>query len=146
MTIRKGVKADFQEVFPLFEGFGHLQPVGIRERFEFVINHADHCIFVAELDQKLVGYAWVQRYGPRLRSGEESARLHDLFTLPTHRQQGIGKALLEATKNWCKVGGVHYLEWQSSKQAIAFYEKLGLKGDPYPQPEYPFFEIDFRTL
>jgi hypothetical protein len=32
--------------------------------------------------------------------------------------------------------------WQASPKAVVFYERLGFKGDPCPQPKYPFFEIE----
>lgn len=145
VEIRQATTADFLRILPLLEGFGRLEPDGAQERFESIVQLPDRAVFVAEIEDGLVGYAFVQGYGPRLRSGEESARLHDLFTLPEYRNRGIARALLEAVKNWCRARGSRYLEWQSSKYAVAFYESLGLKGDPCPQPEYPFFEIDFAA-
>lgn len=145
MRIRRAVPSDWEQIAVLLRGFGRLNEAGARERFERTCAHPDHCILVAGVDQQLAGYAWAQGYGPRLRSGEESARLHDLFTLPEQRGGGIGKALFEAVKDWAQERGSRYLEWQSSENAIPFYERLGLKGEPCPQPEYPSFEIDFQA-
>src|SRR5207248_11475500 len=92
---------------------------------------------------RLVGYGWAQDYGPHLRSGASTARLHDLFAVPDCRRRGIGAALFTAIKTWAMGKGVRYLQWQASLSAVPFYERLGYAGDPCPQPDYPFFEIEF---
>jgi hypothetical protein len=84
----------------------------------------DHYIPVAILNNKVLGYVWVQDYGPHIRLGHRKARLNDL---------------------WCEKRNVKWLEWQSSESALAFYEKLGFKGERCPDPEHPFFEIEYET-
>ena len=143
MHIREAELSDWEGILPLLRGFGRLEEDGAEGRFQRILNHPDFILVVAEESEVLVGYALAQGYGPRLRSGEESVRLHDLFTLAEYRKHGVGRALLEEVKTWVQQRGARYLEWQSSKAAIPFYEKLGHQGDPCPQPEYPFFEIDF---
>ena len=51
-----------------------------------------------------------------------------------------------AIKTWAERKGVRYLEWQASLSAVPFYERLGYTGDPCPQPDYPFFEIEFAVV
>jgi GNAT superfamily N-acetyltransferase len=104
----------------------------------------DHFIPVAVVGEKLVGYAWVHDYGPHVRTGHSTARFNDLIVDPAWRKQGVGRHLFEAVKQWCAARGVRWMQWQASPRAVAFYERLGLKGDPCPDPEYPFFEIDFQ--
>jgi len=42
---------------------------------------------------------------------------------------------------------VRHLEWQAHQnRAAMFYERLGYRGDPCPQPEYPTFQVDFETV
>lgn len=39
---------------------------------------------------------------------------------------------------------VRWLEWQGHhERAAPFYERLGYRGQPCPQPDYPTFEIEF---
>jgi GNAT superfamily N-acetyltransferase len=139
--IRKAQISDFPALVSLFASPEH---DGLEDRFRSVISSCDHVLVVAELESSIVGYAMAQGYGPRLRSGEETVRLHDLMVSSEHRRRGVGQALFAVVKDWVNARGARYLEWQSSAAGIAFYESLGLKGDPCPQPEYPFFEIDFQ--
>jgi hypothetical protein len=44
---------------------------------------------------------------------------------------------------WVSVRGIRWLQWQASPQAVGFYERLGLKADTRPQPEYPYFKLFF---
>jgi GNAT superfamily N-acetyltransferase len=95
---------------------------------------------------ELVGYAAVQDYGPTLRGGDDHrmARLHDLYVVPHRRRAGVGRALMAAVFDWAGPR-VRYLEWQAHRdRAAPFYERLGYRGDPCPQPEYPTFEVDLR--
>jgi GNAT superfamily N-acetyltransferase len=78
-----------------------------------------------------------------LRLGEATARLNDLFVLPEYRKQGIAKELLESFIAWAKTNNVKYLQWQANKTSTAFYEPLGYVSIPDPDPEHPFFEIEF---
>jgi GNAT superfamily N-acetyltransferase len=123
---------------------GHLdsEPAA-KSRFEQLLQHPDQYLPVALLDTTIVGYAWVQNYGAHLRSGSSTARLHDLFVLSNYRKLSIGTILFQSVKTWAAQSKIRYLEWQASQAALGFYERLGYQGDPCPQPDYPFFEIDF---
>lgn len=112
-------------------------------RVSQLIEANDHHIAIALFHSKLVGYAWVQDYGPHLRTGFKTARFHDLIVDENMRMKGIGRKLFESIRDWSQARGVRWLQWQASPKAVVFYERLGLKGDLCPQPEYPFFEIEF---
>jgi GNAT superfamily N-acetyltransferase len=144
--IRPGMPEDWSAILPLLEGVEG-QELGqndaARRRFDHIVQSHDHSLPVAIAGDRLVAYGWVRDYGPHLRSGARTARLHDVFVDPDHRRRGIGAALLMAIKTWAGDKGVRYLEWQASLSAVPFYERLGYTGDPCPQPSYPFFEIEF---
>lgn len=106
----------------------------------------DHYIPVALADNKVLGYAWVHDYVPHIRAGFRTARLNDLFVKEGHRREEIGRQLFLAVRGWCESRNIKWLQWQSSQEAIPFYESLGLKGDPCPDPGHPFFEIEFSTM
>jgi GNAT superfamily N-acetyltransferase len=145
LIVRPGKLEDFVALVPLMKGFATTRESGLLGRFERVLSSPDLVLVVAELEEVIVGYAMAQGYGARLRSGEESVRLHDLMVETNSRRNGVGRALFNGIQDWVKTRGSRYLEWQSSSQGMAFYERLGLKGDPNPQPEYAFFEIDLAA-
>lgn len=143
VQIRPAQESDFEALVPLLKGFATTRENGLQERFLQVLSNPNMVFLVARLEEKILGYALAQGYGARLRSGEESVRLHDLMVATDARKSGVGKALFFEVQNWTKARGARYLEWQSSSQGVGFYQKLGFKGEACPQPEYPFFEIDF---
>ncbi|HEY2028472.1 MAG TPA: GNAT family N-acetyltransferase [Myxococcales bacterium] len=59
--------------------------------------------------------------------------LEDLFVRPTHRGNGIGKALLVELARIALREGCGRLQWQVldwNRPAIEFYEKLGARASP----------------
>lgn len=117
----------------------------VRTRLQRILTRDDHllCVAVAEHNSAVVGYAWAQDYGFHLRSGRSIARLNDIYVAPKHRRSGIGTQLIMAGTAWTIERGVTWLQWQSSAEALPFYRCLGLVGDPCPDPNHPFYEIDF---
>ena len=144
ITVRTAAPEDFASLVPLLKTFASVRDAGLEERYAATLRHRDFVLFVAEREGRVVGYALAQGYGPRLRSGEESVRLHDLAVAKTERRQGAGRALFDAVRTWTRARGSRYLEWRSSSEGAAFYEALGFKGDGCPQPHHPFFEIAFE--
>jgi len=116
----------------------------LEKRITHVLNSVDDCLAVALIEDKLVGYAWVQSYGEHLRSGDITARFNDLFVLPEYRNQKIGSKLFDFIQSWARDKNVKYLQWQAGTNAIPFYEKLGLTGDTVSDLQtHPFYEIEF---
>lgn len=104
---------------------------------------SDHFIPVCLMGDQVVGYAWVHDYGVHIRNGLSTARLNDLIVSAEHRHLGVGRALFDSGVTWAEGRGVKWLQWQASTKAVGFYERLGLQGDPCPDPEHPFCEITF---
>ncbi|MSP13048.1 MAG: N-acetyltransferase [Chloroflexi bacterium] len=145
ITIRPCVISDGPEMWPLLQDMGYIDSeAGVRQRLTALSLREDHYIPVAAVETLIVGYAWVQDYGPHLRSGARTARLNDLYVLPAWRRHGAGRRLFAAVRAWAQARGVRWLQWQASRAAIPFYERLGFQGDTVGDlPEHPFFEIDF---
>lgn len=143
MVVREARADDLPLLWALIEARSDHDYAAFAVRAEDKMRSGDHCIAVAVLGTEVVGYAWAQDYGPHLRDGERTARFHDLIVAEHARHRGIGRQLFELVRSWAERRGIRWLQWQSSPAAVGFYERLGLKGDPCPQPDHPFFEIEF---
>lgn len=146
LAVRPVVLSDWATLWPLLEAMGKTDGAEtVRTRFSRLAGDNDHLLLVAVLNDAVVGYAWAQDRGAHLRSGSRSARIHDLFVAETQRRRGVGRALFTGVKDWANEHGIRWLEWQASAEALDFYQRLGLQGDPCPDPGHPFFEIDFAA-
>ena len=126
-------------------GTDDAEPVA-RSRFRTLLEDPLWSIFVADDEGELLGYAAAQDRGTHLRYGDahRMARLHDLFVAEGRRQSGVGRALLDAVRDWASTR-VRYLEWQAHETRSApFYQRLGYQGVACLQPDYPTFVIDFE--
>jgi GNAT superfamily N-acetyltransferase len=145
VKFRGATLEDWASFYPLLEQIGSVQSESkSRGRFKEILEDDLHFIIVAEVSETLVGYAWAQSYGRHLRSGNVTARLNDLFVTPAQRKQGIARGLLESVVAWAKESNIKYLQWQTNKTSTAFYERLGHVAIHDPDPEHPFFEIEFN--
>jgi GNAT superfamily N-acetyltransferase len=87
---------------------------------------SDRCeVLVAEADGAIAGFCTAYldlesvRFGPR-------AWVEDLAVDPSHRSRGLGKALLDAAKDWARAHGATHLELDSGEaraDAHRFYER-----------------------
>jgi GNAT superfamily N-acetyltransferase len=76
-----------------------------------------------------VGVA-VLAFRPSVSVGATFASIEDLYVRPEERRQGVGRALLEAVAERCRVRGVSYVEVQTDEAAAPFYEALGYEPEP----------------
>ncbi len=146
ITIRPVQDDDWPALWPLLHKMGKTDAEArVRERVRQVNHRDEHFLTVALHEASIAGYVWAQDYGAHIRSGQSTVRMHDLFVAPSYRRCGVGTQLLGAVTSWATERGATWLEWQSGQAALPFYEQLGLTGDPCPDPEHPFFEIDLTT-
>lgn len=145
LIIRHVEPEDIEGMWPIIVKYSDKDKEAFLDRVLQKRELDDHYIPVAILDNKVLGYAWVHDYGPHIRNGYRTARLNDLFVDEQLRRSGIGRELFNSVRIWCESKNVKWLQWQSSEKALPFYERLGLKGDPCPDPGHPFFEIEFEA-
>jgi len=143
ILVRPAGSGDWAGLWPLLQGMGKTEPeADVARRTEEIRPQAEHYLPVAIIQAALAGYAWGQHLSPHLRSGTSIVRLHDLFVAPPWRRQGAGSALFDSVKRWAALRRATWLQWQASADALPFFSRRGLHGDPCPDPEHPFFEID----
>ena len=85
--------------------------------------------FLAELNGVPVGYALAfDTYGTFIAAPKYY--VEDIFILPEHRGNGIGRALFAALATEARYRGCEMMEWTAldwNKPAIEFYEGMGAK-------------------
>jgi hypothetical protein len=80
VKFRKATADDWKKVFPLLIQMGLVRDAEMsRKLFEQFVHYPQHCIVVAEKNQELVSYAWLQNYGAHLRTSDITVRLNDMF-------------------------------------------------------------------
>jgi GNAT superfamily N-acetyltransferase len=82
-------------------------------------------VLVCEHEGELIGMCTVYRDIRSVRFGDR-AWVEDLAVHPGHRSLGVGKALLDAAKDWARANGATHLELDSGlarADAHRFYER-----------------------
>lgn len=91
------------------------------------IESHDACVLVADADGELVGICTGYQDLHSVRFGYR-VWVEDLAVDPEHRSRGVGKALLDAAKDWARERGATHLELDSAEartDAHRFYEREG---------------------
>ena len=135
MDIRAAVPADIPAIVRGYEWLfappgsqpPTWDPVKAAERLADQIDSDRAEVFVGEDDGVIVGICTVYDDFDSVRFGRR-AWVEDLAVDPERRSQGIGKALLDAAKDWAREHGCSHLELDSAetrKDAHRFYEREG---------------------
>ena len=118
-----------------------------RARYDRLLGRDDWLLAVADDGTgDLAGYALAQDYGPALRRGFSTGRLHDLYVAEPRRRRGVGRTLVDAVLAWCAGRPAPMiLDWQARLDAVPFYAALGLTPDTVgDHAEFPAFSVDLR--
>ena len=99
---------------------------GQAEDWKKILADAEQVVFVAEMDNKRVGYAWAQRINDRSIPWE--SELVSLHLLPEYKHQKIGRRLFATAAKELKGQGCKSIYcWviEENYSARKFYEALG---------------------
>lgn len=77
-------------------------------------------MWMAVDDEKIIAYY-------SLKQNDEGLWLENLWVLPEHMGQGIGKRLFQHALERSSVRGVSFLKIEADPNAQSFYEKMGAK-------------------
>jgi GNAT superfamily N-acetyltransferase len=100
-------------------------PVRAEEALAEAIERESSTVLVAEHRGELLGFATAYLDLNSVRFGLR-CWVEDLAVSPGHRSQGVGKALLDAAKQWARERGATHLELDSGEartDAHRFYER-----------------------
>ena len=134
--VRAATHDDVEQVLPLYEWL--FAPPGTRpdswdERRAAValraaVDSHDAVVLIAEVDDgSLIGFCTAYQDLHSVRFGYR-AWVEDLAVDPERRSRGVGKALLDAAKDWARERGATHLELDSAEvrsDAHRFYEREG---------------------
>jgi GNAT superfamily N-acetyltransferase len=99
----------------------------------WVLDHAaTHLPFVAEVDGRLVGMAWLLPYHrvPSPRALDRHAGdIQSVYVMPELRANGVGAQLIGAVIRHARETELTYLTVHSADTAVDFYLKLGFVDD-----------------
>lgn len=135
MNIRFAEQKDKKQVLKLMDEFAALlkskdTPSEIGGAiFDEIIARNDNKIFVAEENNELIGTATIY-FLPNIRHGGYKGYLRDFFVTQKMRGKGVGTAIFEEIKNYCRKNNVNVIKLATGNELIdaqKFYEALGGK-------------------
>jgi GNAT superfamily N-acetyltransferase len=147
VTIRPATSADQETIYGLIVAlaeYERLPPPDDQARERLFADafgpHPRFEIFLAELDGRVVGYAFIfETYSTFLAL--PTLYLEDLFVLQEYRKHGVGHAIMrflaqEALRRGCGRFEWIVLDW--NENAIRFYQRLGAEH----LPDWQLYRLD----
>ncbi len=135
MQIRSANNNDYAELMKLYNGFVDSDRYSKHnnDSFKKVIKNPKNFVFVAEDKGSLIGFA---TFSVRdvIRYPKQIAELDEMFVLPTYRQKGVGKQLMEKVEEKAKELNCYRIFIESHydhKAAHKFYKALGYTNYGY---------------
>lgn len=126
-TIRDMTRDDIEAIMPLMIQLGYEVNIDeLRRRFETVRSASGHHLLVCEQDGHVLGFCHMFAR-PALEKTPE-AIVQSLVVDVEARQDGIGRALIDAVEAWARSQGFSSVSLSSQverKDAHAFYANLG---------------------
>jgi GNAT superfamily N-acetyltransferase len=141
VTVRRATAGDAAalaglRLAALAEGSGYAAPdgVGFMALFSaWVRDHlSTHLPFVAELDDAVVGMAWLmvaERVPSPERRYRRSGDVQSVYVLPELRDREIGAALLEVVLAEAGRLELEHVTVHSSDRAVRLYQRVGFQHD-----------------
>ncbi len=132
VNIRKAMMADAQAIQTLNKNdLGYDYPLTeVKKKLDFILASDQDFIFVAEINQEVVGYIHLRRY--ELTYAPSLMDIMGIAVSKDYRRQGVGTALLEHSETWAKsydVKGIRLVSSETRIDAHAFYQRLGYTGN-----------------
>jgi ribosomal protein S18 acetylase RimI-like enzyme len=146
VTIRNAVDADLDalirlnaqvqkvhaQVYPA--DFKSLTDEGeVRDFLASVMRRTDHTLVVAQVDDAVVGYAWIEiqvRPQTPFTWAKKRVFLHHICVDSGHRRTGVGSALITCVEKRAHAAGIGEFAldmWSLNDTAQAFFESSGLE-------------------
>ncbi len=126
MQIRTMETPDAEAISTLSHQLGYPATLeACRERIDAILQHPDHCTFVAIVNEHVVG--WIHGFHTINLESDAFVAIAGLVVDENHRRMGIGKALIDKVIEWTvskKCGRVRVRCNALRKASHLFYEAL----------------------
>jgi diamine N-acetyltransferase len=151
LAIRRADARDAVLVCGLLRELGEAQ--GIAERVTVTPRALTDLLFpphspftceIVEVDGKPAGFMVWQTFASTMR-GKAGLYLEDLYVMPAHRGQGLGRKLMAHLARTCVMQGLYAMQWSvhaDNHRAWLFYERLGAE----PDTEWRMLALDGAAL
>lgn len=128
MKIRRAGQGDYYDIYLLNKnGLGYdFELEKTKERLSFILKEQKDRIYIAEIDNAVVGYVHGQDY--ELTYMDSLKNILAIVVDENKRGYGIGRALLAAVENWAKetgAAGVRLVSGFNREEAHKFYLACG---------------------
>lgn len=104
---------------------------GYKEDIEWFINNDSNKVYVALINNKVVGYVTAQLYFPLIYSRynrNTHCSIEDIMIDEEYHHLSIGKAFVEEVKLWSQSFGIKTIQlnvFSKNKNALEFFKALG---------------------
>jgi GNAT superfamily N-acetyltransferase len=137
-------EGQYEALLPLiaaYQGFYEVEDVDAdRNRTffrRFIAPSEDGLLLGAWDGEELVGYACLYWHFTSLAAAE-AILMNDLFVDPRARGRGVGRALIEASREVARERGAHHLEWSTAPgntRAQSLYDSTGAEKSAWIEYE-----------
>ncbi len=131
VKIREIEKSDlekgFLESLDSLRKVSDLDPGKAKEIFENIKSNPNHKIFVAIIDEKVVGSTTLFIEPKFIHQGGLVGHIEDVIVVKEFQGKGIGKKLIETSLNFAKNCGCYKTILDCAEDVNPFYEKIGFK-------------------
>jgi GNAT superfamily N-acetyltransferase len=135
LQIRRGTKKDLPAVLQIYaqpdlDGGSVLPAAEAENVFDKISEYPNYRIYVAEAQGQILGTFALLIMDNLIHNGAPSAILEAVAVAPEAQGKGIGKAMMQYTRNLCRDMGCYKLSLSSNlkrKHAHEFYRSLGFK-------------------
>jgi len=98
-----------------------------KEVFDVIRKNSNHIIFVAVLDNRVVGSTTLLIEPKFIHDGGLVGHIEDVVVSKDNQGQGIGKKLILAALDFAKKSGCYKTILDCTEDVRTFYEKIGFK-------------------
>ena len=140
MLIRHAAESDAAQIAGLLPDLGYVGDASdVQRRMKRLTNYPDNALFVAVIDNSLVGLCHAQ--GTPLLATDGYSEIQALVVSNQFQRRGIGRELVAAAVNWSVGLGYTRVRLRSGlhrTEAHLFYEGIGFKRS---KPSYAFERV-----